>query len=75
MAASVRISAIGNSMGVILPKEVLSRLHLVKGDELFLAETPDGIALSPYQPGFDAKIEVARRMMRQNRDALRKLAE
>lgn len=75
MASSVRVTAIGNSAGVILSKEVLAKLHVGKGDELFVVETARGIELTPYQPDFDAKVEVARRIMRENRDVLRKLAE
>ena len=75
MASSVRVTAIGNSAGVILPKEVLARMSVGKGDELFLVETDRGIELTPYQPDFAAKVEVARQIMRENRDALRKLAE
>ena len=75
MASSVRVTAIGNSAGVILSKEVLAKLHVSKGDELFVVETERGIELTPYQPDFDAKVEVARRIMRENRDVLRKLAE
>ena len=75
MASSVKVTAIGNSAGVILSKEVLARLNVGKGDELFLVETAHGIELTPYQPDFDAKVEVAKRIMRENRDVLRKLAQ
>ncbi|MDB5985365.1 MAG: transcriptional regulator [Nevskia sp.] len=71
----LKITAIGNSAGVILPKELLARLRVEKGDELFVAETPDGIKLMPHDPVFAAQMEVAERVMRKNRDLLRRLAD
>ena len=71
----LKITAIGNSAGVILPKELLARLRLGKGDELYALETPDGIRLTNYDPEFAAQIEVAERIMREDRDVLRKLAQ
>ena len=71
----LKITTIGNSAGVILPKELLARLRLEKGDELYAVETPDGIRLTAYDPEFAAQMEVAERVMREDRDVLRKLAE
>ena len=53
----LKITAIGNSAGVILPKELLARLRVDKGDELYVLETPDGIRLTNYDPEFAAKYE------------------
>jgi len=75
MGMTLRIVTVGNSAGVVLPKELLAKLNLEKGDELYVTETPEGISLSPHQPDFAAKMDVARRIMRENRDVLRKLAE
>jgi putative addiction module antidote len=75
MATTVKITTIGNSVGVVLPKEVLSRLHVEKGDILYLLETPEGIQLTPYDQNFAAEMETAKRVMRKHRDVLRKLAE
>jgi putative addiction module antidote len=75
MANTVRITTIGNSAGVILSKEIMSRLNVEKGDELYVTETPTGIELSPYRADFAETIEVARKIMRENRDVLRRLAE
>jgi putative addiction module antidote len=58
----------------VLPKEVLAKLRVRKGDSLYLSETPDGIELSPYDPDFDQELEAARTVMRRYRNALRKLA-
>jgi putative addiction module antidote len=75
MAASLKLTTIGNSTGVILPKEILERLRVVRGDLLYVVETPEGIELTPYNPEFAGQMEVAERVMRQDRDPLRKLAE
>ncbi len=75
MAKTVKITTVGNSTGVVLPKDVLERLHLEKGDVLYLTETPDGMQLTASDPDFAAAVEAGRRVMRKYRNALRKLAE
>ena len=75
MAATVKITTIGNSAGIILPKEVLAKLKVAKGDSLYLLDTPDGVELTPYDQNFAEEMEVAKRIMRENRDVLRRLAE
>jgi putative addiction module antidote len=72
---ALKLTQIGNSVGVILPKEVLARLKLVKGDTLFVTNTPDGVALTPYDPGFEAQLEVGREFMREYKDTFRALAK
>lgn len=71
----LKITAIGNSAGVILPKELLSRLRLEKGDELYALETPDGITLTNYDPVFAEQMAVAEEVMRERRTMLRNLAD
>ena len=71
----LKITTIGNSAGVILPKELLARLRLEKGDELYALETPDGIRLTAFDPELAAQMEVAEEVMRKRRTLLRKLAE
>jgi putative addiction module antidote len=71
----LKITAIGNSAGVILPKELLARLRLEKGDELYALETPDGIKLTAYDPLLAAQLEVAERVMRDRRTLLQELAK
>jgi len=73
--ATVKVITVGSSIGIVLPKEVLAKLRVEKGDKLYLTETPQGIQLTPYEPDFAHKVEVARRIMRKHRDVLRKLAE
>jgi putative addiction module antidote len=75
MATTVKITTIGNSVGIVLPKEVLNRLHVEKGDSLYVLETPNGITLTPYDQDFAGEMEAAKRVMRKHRDVLRKLAE
>ncbi len=75
MAITAKVIAIGNSAGIILPKEVLSRLKLEKGDTICISETPFGANLTAYDDQFMRKMESAERVMRKYRDTLRKLAE
>jgi putative addiction module antidote len=72
---SVKLTAIGNSLGVILPKEALARLKVGKGDTLYITETPDGYRLTPYDPAFEQQMKVARGVMKKRRAALRELAK
>lgn len=75
MASAIKITTIGNSAGIILPKEVLLRLKVAKGDSLYLVDTPEGVTLSPYDQDFAEEMEAAKRVMKKNRDVLRRLAE
>ena len=71
----LKITTVGNSSGIILPKELLARLRLEKGDALYATELPDGIKLSPFDPKLATQMEAAERVMRRRRALLRKLAE
>ncbi|MDE2345950.1 MAG: AbrB/MazE/SpoVT family DNA-binding domain-containing protein [Gammaproteobacteria bacterium] len=71
----LKITAIGNSAGVILPKELLARLRLEKGDELFAAELPDRIKLMRFDPELAEQMKVAEDIMRKDRSVLRKLSQ
>ena len=71
----LRITTVGSSAGVILPKEVLARLRVAKGDTIFLTESPDGFRITPYDPEFEKQMTLARKFMRKHRDALRGLAK
>ena len=72
---ALRLTTVGNSTGVVLPKELLERLRVSKGDSLFVTETPNGVELSPYNPEFAEQMAVAEKVMREDRDVLRRLAE
>lgn len=72
----IEIKKIGNSTGVILPKELLARLQLEQGDVLFVTELPEGgFKLVPRDPTFERGMEIARKAMRTYRNALRELAK
>jgi putative addiction module antidote len=75
MATAVKVTTIGNSVGIVLPKEILSRLHVEKGDTLYITESPEGVRLSAYNETFARKLEAFEQVMRENRDVLKKLAE
>lgn len=73
---TVKIRPIGNSLGVVLPKETLARLNVKDGDTLFLTEAPDGsMRITPYDPAFDTQMRAARDGMGQYRNTLRELAK
>lgn len=71
----LKITGIGNSAGLILPKEILARLRVEKGDELYVLETPDGIKLTTFDPTLAEQMEVAEQIMREDRQVLHKLAQ
>jgi putative addiction module antidote len=72
---TLKVTTVGNSIGVVLPKEVLTRLRVSKGDTLQVVETPDGVKLTPYDAEFAKQMDIAERVMRKRRDVLKKLAE
>lgn len=71
----LKLTRIGNSVGVILPKEALARLQVEKGDALFLTETPQGLALTPYDPELQEQLDAGRDFMREFRDTFHALAK
>lgn len=75
MNTQLKITKIGNSAGVVLPKELLARLRIGPGDVLYATEAPDGVRLTAADPDFEAKMAVAETIMRDDRDILRVLAK
>ena len=74
--SAVKLTQIGNSTGVILPKEVLALLKVEKGDVLFITNAANGgITLTPYNTEFEAQMTAARRIMKKRRNVLRELAK
>ncbi len=69
------VTKIGNSTGVILPKEATAHLKIKPGDSVFLTETPDGYAITAYDPEFAEQMEIAREGMTRYRNTLRELAK
>jgi len=74
MTKEVKIVKIGNSIGIVLPKEVTARLHVELGDKLFLGEAPGGYMLSATDPDFVEAMAAAEGIMREDRDILAVLA-
>lgn len=72
---TLKLTQIGNSVGVVLPKEILARLKLEKGDTVFATETPEGLALTPYDPTLATQVELGREFMREFRDTFHTLAK
>jgi len=72
---TLKITQIGNSLGVVLPKELLARLKLEKGDTLFVTDAPGGVNLTPYDEGFESQMEAARTVMKRRRQVLHELAK
>ncbi|MCW5976536.1 MAG: hypothetical protein KIT09_00590 [Bryobacteraceae bacterium] len=72
---AVKVRKFGNSLGVVLPKEVVNRLQTGDGQPLFLIETPDGYRLTPYDPAFEEKMAKAEDIIRRYRNALHELAK
>jgi putative addiction module antidote len=72
---TLKLKAVGNSTGVTFPKEILAKLHVEKGDSLFVVETANGIELTPYDPEFEQQMVAARKIMKKRRTVLRELAK
>lgn len=70
-----KVQKIGNSLGVILPKEVLARMHIGLGDELTIAEAPDEIKLKLYDDEVARQVALGLELMREHRDVLKALAQ
>jgi putative addiction module antidote len=73
--ATLKLRAIGNSVGVVLPKELLAKLDLREGDTLHVLDAPDGFRLKRADPAFEQQMEEARRVMQRRRAVLRELAK
>ena len=75
MTTTVKVTTVGNSAGIILPKELLERLRVSKGDVLTVTEVPGGVQLSAVDEKKQRQLEIAERIMRENRNMLAKLAQ
>ena len=71
----LKLTRMGNSVGMVLPKEVRDRMKLGAGDVVYLTETPDGYRITPYDPDFAKQMDAARRIMKRRRAALHDLAK
>jgi putative addiction module antidote len=75
MNTPLKITKIGNSAGVVLPKELLARLRVAPGDTLYVTEAPDGVRITATNPEFETQMALAEQIMREDRDILRALAK
>jgi putative addiction module antidote len=75
MSTALKLTQIGNSLGVILPKEILARLKVQKGDTLFVTDSPDGLTLTPYDASLDEQLAIGREFMHEYRDTFHQLAK
>lgn len=72
---TLKLTTVGSSTGVVIPKEMLSRLKVEKGDALFAVETPQGYLLTPYDPEVEVQLKAGRRFMKRYRDTFKALAK
>jgi putative addiction module antidote len=72
---TLKLTQIGNSTGVVLPKEALEKLRVEKGDVIYLTETPEGYNLTPYSQDFEDEMKAMRSVMKQYRNTLREFAK
>jgi putative addiction module antidote len=75
MAATLKLTAIGTSTGIVIPKEMLNRMKVQRGDVLHVVETPDGYLLTPYDPRVAEQVDAGRELMKSYRDAFKALAK
>lgn len=71
----VKVTQIGNSLGVVLPREIVERLGIARGQHLTVTETTNGIELSAFDPKFEEHLRIAEEIMDRYRDTLRELAK
>ncbi len=75
MHFTLKLTQIGNSVGVVLPKEALAALQIGKGDTVYLTESPDGYRITAYDPEFAKQMSTAEDIMKRRRNVLRELAK
>lgn len=72
---ALKITRIGNSLGVVLPREILAELNVEKGDRLYLTRSPEGYRITRSDPDFERRMALARRLMSRRHNALRELSK
>ena len=75
MTMKLELKRIGNSTGLILPKELLGRLGLQQGDQVFVTEGPDGLVIGKRDDTFEKGMEIARQVMKEYSQTLKELAK
>ncbi len=71
----LKIRGVGSSAGIVIPKNVMARLRLAKGDAVFLTEAPEGFRITVHDPEFEEDMTLARKIMRKRRNLLGELAK
>ncbi len=71
----LKVVQVGNSLGVVLPRDVLDELNVVKGDQLFITKSPEGYRVTRNDPEFERRMGLAREIMRRRHSVLRELAK
>jgi len=71
----IKLRKVGNSVAMIVPKQVRQKMGVKEGDAVYLTETPDGYRISPYDPEFSRQMKIARKVQAKHRDALHELAK
>ncbi|MEZ0326367.1 MAG: AbrB/MazE/SpoVT family DNA-binding domain-containing protein [Fimbriimonas sp.] len=71
---AIKLTQIGNSTGVVLPKETLNRLGLAKGDTVYLSESAEGLVLSAFDPKMARALAISEEGEKKYRNALRELS-
>lgn len=72
---SLKLTRLGTSTGAVIPKEMLSRLKVERGDTLYAIETPEGYLITPYDPAIDDQLKAGRQFMKEYRDTFKALAK
>lgn len=75
MVSSLKLTTIGTSTGAVIPKEMLARMKVEKGDSLYAIETADGYLITPYDPSIKDQLTAGRQFMKDYRDTFKALAE
>lgn len=72
---TLKLTTVGTSTGTVIPKEMLARLKVKKGDTLYAIETPEGYLLTPYDPAIEEQLKAGREFMKEYRDTFKALAK
>ena len=72
---AIKVRKVGNSLGVVLPREALAKLKVGDGETVYLTESEDGFRVTPMNETFARQIKAAEAVMREDRDLLRELAQ
>ena len=72
---AIKLRKVGKSVGLVLPKELLTKLNVREGETIYLTDTKDGFRITPYKQEFEAQMQAAEKVMNEDRDILRELSK